>query len=352
MGQAVDMADAPTRALVLRQAARTHRGLVRSGNQDSYYAGSRLLAVADGMGGAAAGDVASNTVIEAMGPLDEAPAASIGLINELRRAVDVANQRLRDAVEANPEMEGMGTTLTAMLFDQGALGMVHIGDSRAYRIRNGEFRQITKDDTYVQMLVDEGRITAEEAQTHPHRSLVSRVLQGLPTDPMYTETDLIEGDRYLLCSDGLSSVVSATTIEAALRRYGSPDRCTERLVELALRAGAPDNVTVVVGHLTVEGAPEHDEDATVEVPMIGESTGELRLGDAVKSGAVKSDAVKSGAVKSGAVKSDATKSDGTDAGTTLADTPGERMGTTEAPMNTESGLPRRRRLFGWRKARA
>jgi protein phosphatase len=117
-------------------------------------------------------------------------------------------------------------------------------------------------------------------------------------------------------------VVSATTIEAALRRYGSPDRCTERLVELALRAGAPDNVTVVVGHLTVEGAPEHDEDATLEVPMIGESTGELRLGDATMSDA------------------------------TLAETAGERMGTGEAPMKTESGLPLRRRLFGWRRARA
>jgi PPM family protein phosphatase len=322
MGQAVDMADAPTRALVLRHAARTHRGLVRSGNQDAFHAGSRLLAVADGMGGAAAGDVASSTVIEAMAPLDEVPAASIGLINELRRAVDVANQRLRDAVEANPEMEGMGTTLTAMLFADDTLGMVHIGDSRAYRIRNGDFRQITKDDTYVQMLVDEGRITPEEAQTHPHRSLVSRVLQGLPTDPMYTETDLIEGDRYLLCSDGLSGVVSASTIEGALRRYGSPDRCAERLVELALRAGAPDNVTVVVGHLTVDGAPELDEDATVEVPMLGETTGELRL-DNTTLGDAK-----------------------------LADTGGERIDTAEASARTDKGLPKRRGLFSWRRARA
>jgi PPM family protein phosphatase len=322
MGQAVDMADAPTRALVLRHAARTHRGLVRSGNQDSYYAGSRLLAVADGMGGAAAGDVASSKVIEAMTPLDEVPAASIGLIDELRRAVDVANQRLRDAVEENPEMEGMGTTLTAMLFAEGTLGMVHIGDSRAYRIRHGDFRQITKDDTYVQMLVDEGRITAEEAQTHPHRSLVSRVLQGLPTDPMYTETDLVTGDRYLICSDGLSGVVSATTIEAALRRYGSPDACAQRLVDLALRAGAPDNVTVVVGHLAVEGAPELDEDATVEVPMLAETTGELRLGNATLGDAK------------------------------LAETKGERMGTAEPAAADESEVLPRRRLFGWRRARA
>src|SRR5215467_8863274 len=137
--------------LTLRYAARSDRGLIRSGNQDSVYAGPRLLAVADGMGGMAAGDVASNIVIAAMAPLDEdVPGNAM---------VDSANQQIRDAVDANPALEGMGTTLTAMLFSGSKVGMVHIGDSRAYMLRDGEFAQITKDDTYVQMLVDEGRVS-------------------------------------------------------------------------------------------------------------------------------------------------------------------------------------------------
>ncbi len=141
--------------LTLRYAARSDRGLIRSGNQDSVYAGPRLLAVADGMGGMAAGDVASNIVIATMAPLDEDVPGN-AMIDTLRGAVDLANQQIRDAVEANPAMEGMGTTLTAMLFSGSKMGMVHIGDSRAYILRDGEFAQVTKDDTYVQMLVDEG----------------------------------------------------------------------------------------------------------------------------------------------------------------------------------------------------
>src|SRR5689334_5285056 len=148
--------------LTLRYAARSDRGLIRGGNQDSVYAGPRLLAVADGMGGMAAGDVASNIVIAAMAPLDEDVPGN-AMIDVLRAAVDNANQQIRDTVEANPAMEGMGTTLTAMLFAGSKFGMVHIGDSRAYLLRDGEFGQITKDDTYVQMLIDEGRITPEEA---------------------------------------------------------------------------------------------------------------------------------------------------------------------------------------------
>jgi len=154
--------------LTLRYAAHSDRGLIRDGNQDSVYAGPRLLAVADGMGGMAAGDVASNIVIGAMAPLDE-DVPGDALVDALRAAVDSANQQLRDTVDANPHLEGMGTTLTALLFSGSKIGMVHIGDSRAYLLRNGEFTQITKDDTYVQMLVDEGRISQEEANSHPQR---------------------------------------------------------------------------------------------------------------------------------------------------------------------------------------
>jgi PPM family protein phosphatase len=171
--------------LTLRYAARSDRGLIRSGNQDSVYAGPRLLAVADGMGGMAAGDVASNIVIATMAPLDEDVPGN-AMIDTLRGAVDLANQQIRVAVDANPAMEGMGTTLTAMLFSGSKMGMVHIGDSRAYILRDGEFAQVTKDDTYVQMLVDEGRISLEEANSHPQRSLLTRALDGRDADPEYS----------------------------------------------------------------------------------------------------------------------------------------------------------------------
>jgi protein phosphatase len=247
--------------LTLRYAARSDRGLIRGGNQDSVYAGPRLLAVADGMGGMAAGDVASNIVIAAMAPLDEDVPGS-AVIDALRGAVDNANQQIRETVEANPAMEGMGTTLTAMLFGGSKFGMVHIGDSRAYLLRDGEFGQVTKDDTYVQMLVDEGRISLEEADSHPQRHLLFRALDGRDAEPEYSVRQAIPGDRYLLCSDGLSSVVSAETIETTLREYAHPDQCAERLIQLALRGGGPDNITVIIADVT-------DQDIVEEAPIVG-----------------------------------------------------------------------------------
>jgi protein phosphatase len=247
--------------LTLRYAARSDRGLIRSGNQDSVYAGPRLLAVADGMGGMAAGDVASNIVIATMAPLDEDVPGN-AMIDTLRGAVDLANQQIRDAVEANPAMEGMGTTLTAMLFSGSKMGMVHIGDSRAYILRDGEFAQVTKDDTYVQMLVDEGRISLEEANSHPQRSLLTRALDGRDADPEYSVRQVKTGDRYMLCSDGLSGVVSAETIESTLREYVDPNQCASRLIELALRGGGPDNITVIVADVT-------DENIVEDQPIVG-----------------------------------------------------------------------------------
>ncbi|HEY3008775.1 MAG TPA: protein phosphatase 2C domain-containing protein [Micromonosporaceae bacterium] len=247
--------------LTLRYAARSDRGLIRDGNQDSVYAGPRLLAVADGMGGMAAGDVASNIVIGAMAPLDEdVPGDS--LVDALRNAVETANQQLRDTVDANPQLEGMGTTLTATLFSGSKLGMVHVGDSRAYLLRDGEFSQITKDDTYVQMLVDEGRISPEEASSHPQRSLLTRALDGRDIDPEYSVRQVLPGDRYLICSDGLSGVVSGETIAESLREYADPQECVERLVQLALRGGGPDNITVIVADAT-------DQDIVEEAPVVG-----------------------------------------------------------------------------------
>ena len=159
-------------------------------------------------------------------------------------------------------MEGMGTTLTALLFSGSRAGLVHIGDSRAYLLRDGEFTQITKDDTYVQMLVDEGRISAEEANSHPQRSLLTRAMDGRDIEPEYSVRQVLPGDRYLICSDGLSGVVSAETIAATLREYSDPEQCVERLISLALRGGGPDNITVIV-------ADASDEDIVEAAPVVG-----------------------------------------------------------------------------------
>jgi PPM family protein phosphatase len=247
--------------LTLRYAARSDRGLIRAGNQDSVYAGPRLLAVADGMGGMAAGDVASNIVIAALAHLDEDVPGNAPL-DALRMAVESANQQIRDAVDSNPAMEGMGTTLTGMLFGGSKLGLAHIGDSRAYLLRDGELAQITRDDTYVQLLVDEGRISPEEANTHPQRSLLMRALDGRDADPEYSVRQAVPGDRYLLCSDGLSGVVSDETIAGTMREYHDPNQCAERLIQLALRGGGPDNITVIVADVT-------DEDIVEESPVVG-----------------------------------------------------------------------------------
>ncbi|ABL02800.1 protein phosphatase 2C domain-containing protein [Mycobacterium ulcerans] len=230
--------------LVLRYAARSDRGLVRANNEDSVYAGARLLALADGMGGHAAGEVASQLVIAALAHLDDDEPGG-DLLAKLDAAVRSGNSAIAAQVEMEPELEGMGTTLTAILFAGNRLGLVHIGDSRGYLLRDGELTQITKDDTFVQTLVDEGRITAEEAHSHPQRSLIMRALTGHEVEPTLTIREARAGDRYLLCSDGLSDPVSDETIHEALQ---IPDvaESAYRLIELALRGGGPDNVTVVV----------------------------------------------------------------------------------------------------------
>lgn len=231
--------------LVLRYAARSDRGLVRSNNEDSVYAGSRLLALADGMGGHAAGEVASQLVISALAPLDDDEPGD-DLLAKLADATREGNESIADHVNADPELDGMGTTLTAILFAGKKLGLAHVGDSRAYLLRDGELTQITRDDTFVQSLVDEGRITAEQAHTHPQRSLIMRALTGNDVDPTLTIRETRENDRYLLCSDGLSDVVSDETIATTMNKEKSVEECAERLVELALRSGGPDNITVIV----------------------------------------------------------------------------------------------------------
>ncbi|NUT51005.1 MAG: serine/threonine-protein phosphatase [Saccharothrix sp.] len=251
--------------LVLRYAARSDRGLVRSNNQDSVYAGPRLLALADGMGGHAAGEVASKVVIAALAPLDDDEPGD-DLLGQLRDAVIAGNGAISELVQSDPDLDGMGTTLTAVLFAGSRLGMVHIGDSRAYMLRNGTFTQITHDDTFVQSLIDEGRITEEEAATHPQRSLLLRALTGHEVEPRLMVREARPGDRYLLCSDGLSGVVSMETLDEAIR-IPDPQACADRMIELALKGGGPDNVTVVVADVV-------DVDFGEDAPIVGGAAGD------------------------------------------------------------------------------
>jgi protein phosphatase len=254
--------------LVLRYSARSDRGLVRQNNQDSVYAGPRLLALADGMGGHAAGEVASSLVISALAPLDEdTPAAD--LLGQLREAAVQGNAAITQHVADAPDLEGMGTTLTAVLFAGTRLGLVHVGDSRAYQLRDGTMSQITKDDTFVQSLIDEGRISEDEAHNHPQRSLLLRAITGGDIEPSLTIREARAGDRYLLCSDGLSGVVSDDTLADTLKTYSDPRACADRMIELALRGGGPDNITCIVADVV-------DVEFGEDVPIIGGAAGDGR----------------------------------------------------------------------------
>jgi PPM family protein phosphatase len=232
--------------LALRYAVRSDVGLLREGNEDSAYAGPRLLAVADGMGGHAAGEVASAVAIAALTDLDEDLPAS-ELLDALADAVARANQILHDMVAADPSIGGMGTTLTAMLWSGTRAALCHIGDSRAYLLSGGELQQITHDHTLVQSLVDDGRISPAEAATHPQRSLLLRALDGSSdVEPDLSIREAQVGDRYLLCSDGLSGVVSEPVLHRTLATVAEPDDAVRQLVELAITGGGPDNITCIV----------------------------------------------------------------------------------------------------------
>jgi protein phosphatase len=233
-----------------RYAAASDVGLLRDGNEDSAFAGQRLLAVADGMGGHAAGEVASAAVIAALEQLDEQGVNAGDPQEALREAVQEANANLRDMVAADSELQGMGTTVTAVLTDGDYTWLAHVGDSRAYLLRDGELHQLTRDHTFVQQLVDEGRLAPEDVSTHPQRSLITRALDGRDVVELDLDRlDLRPGDRLLLCSDGLSGVVSDASIAEVLRD-STPDEAVRRLVDLALRGGGPDNITCIVADAT------------------------------------------------------------------------------------------------------
>lgn len=244
----------PQRMLAVRCAVRSDIGLEREDNEDAAYAGARLLAVADGLGGHAAGEVASAAAIDALRPLDtNVPAGE--LLNALDHAVRRASSAMRDKVKADPSLAGMGTTLTALLWSGSRLGLVHIGDSRAYLVRDGEVFQITHDHTLVQSLLDEGKLTAEEAASHPQREMLRRALGSSNAEPDLQLREARVGDRYLLCSDGLHEAAPAESIKQVLLAVSDPDEAAARLIELAIHGGGHDNITCIVADVVPADVP-------------------------------------------------------------------------------------------------
>lgn len=243
--------------VVFRYAARSHEGLGRGRelNEDSGYASPRMLAVADGMGGHAHGELASAITTAAMQEIDGVYSGkNADPLGALARAVRTANARLGAWVRANPQSDGMGTTLTAvLLYGARSLGLIHVGDSRAYLLRHGALRSLTRDHTVAEMLVDERRVSRQEAARHPQAGMLTRALQGLdgPRSRPDLYTEVVEvGDRILVCSDGLvDAPVPDAAIGETLEQYSDPARAAAALVDLTLRAGAPDNVTCVVGDI-------------------------------------------------------------------------------------------------------
>lgn len=249
--------------LILRYAARSHVGLVRAKNDDSAYAGEHLAVVADGMGGHAGGDVASASTVLDLVHLDHNrhnDDAGAHLADEIQ----TANSLLSELVHVNPKLAGMGTTVTALLLSGERLAYAHIGDSRAYRLKDGVFEQLSTDHTFVQRMIDEGRMTEAEAEVHPHKNVLMRVLGDVDASP---ELDLkyfdaTPGERWLLCSDGLNFVRPAM-VEEVIRHTKSLASAADTLIELTLAAGSPDNVTVVVFDI-VESNPEETQTAALE----------------------------------------------------------------------------------------
>ena len=239
--------------LVFRYAARSDVGLVRQGNEDSGYASDNLLIVADGMGGHVAGELASATVTAILAGLPIADSEDV--LTQLADAVDEAQLEMRHIIAERPDFQGMGTTVTVVCWQGDRASIAHVGDSRAYMLRNGELLRLTKDHTYVQTLVDAGQITEEQAHTHRRRNLLIRAIDGVNTvEPDLSIREVHAGDRILLCSDGLSGVVSDAQIREMLSR-GDPTGAVTALVEAAIEGGAPDNVTCVVADVAHVDTP-------------------------------------------------------------------------------------------------
>lgn len=322
-----DKGSAPKRPLIMRYAARSDVGRIRAKNDDSAYVGRHLAIVADGMGGHAGGDVASAATVLDMIHLDHGHYdGDAGTV--LADEIQTANSLLSELVHINPKLAGMGTTVTALLLAEGKLHFAHIGDSRAYRLRNGEFKQISVDHTFVQRLIDEGRLRPEEAETHPHKNVLMRVLGDVDASPELdlATLDVEPGERWLLCSDGLN-YVAGHVVERTVRETKDLRECVETLVDLTLEAGAPDNVTVVMLEI-VEQTPDDVRTAAVEVVPPAGSADATGASAKVTGQPVASDDT---TPKPAGDKSDAASADasGADDGPKAPSKPGEPTTTTD-----------------------
>ncbi len=284
--------------LRLRVSAVSDVGRHRKDNQDSGFAGERLLVVADGVGGQAFGDVASSTAVHLVRRLDRSgsdPDATLAdlpdavtegadgaddALTVLAGTVHRIHDRLAEMVEQDSELDGTSTTLTAGLFDGRSLAIAHVGDSRAYLLRDGELRQLTTDHTFVQTLIDEGRITEEEARVHPHRNIILKAVDGVhESDPDLFVVDLQRGDRVMLCSDGCCGVLDHQDIAAHLGQ-GTVDSAAMELVQASLDAGSTDNVTVVTAEVVDAGEADDPESAAAAVGplLVGAAASQPRRG--------------------------------------------------------------------------
>ena len=256
--------------LLLYYSAISDVGRVRKDNQDSGYAGPWLLTVCDGVGGAARGDIASSTAVAELRQLDEPPPDGADQIGRVTAALHDAHRAIGGLVDEDPALNGTSTTATVALFDGSRVAIGHVGDSRAYLFRQGEISQLTTDHTFVQSLIDEGRITEEEARVHPHRNLILKALDGIhDAEPDLFMLELIAGDRLFLCSDGACGVLPDGRI-ADILSMGTPDYAAVELVRASLEAGSSDNVTCVVADvITAEQAAEDEQYAALEPLLVG-----------------------------------------------------------------------------------
>lgn len=277
------------RTYTISAVGRSDIGLVKPNNEDTFHIGSGLAVVADGVGGSAAGEVASRTVVDVFAALDHVD-ADAEVYELVTGAVRRATDSLLDQVEADPSLEGMGTTVTAMIWSGPRLVFAQIGDSRAYFLEQGaagarrhpeltpDLVQITKDDSFVQYLVDQGLLAPADAAHHPRRNVILKALNGTTVSPAYTTFAPRIGDRYLLCSDGLSDYVRIDAIREAIDGTDAED-AADRLIELSLAAGAPDNVTAIIADILADpdgSAPQpapftsSDDSPTQRIPAIGD----------------------------------------------------------------------------------
>lgn len=317
----------------LRYAARSDVGLVRQSNQDSGYAGPHLCVLCDGMGGPAGGDLASALAIEHLAPLDADSHQAGELLGLLRQAVDTAHDDLVAVSSRSPELAGLGTTCIAVMRSGNKLAMVHVGDSRAYLLRDGELNQVTTDHTFVEYLVETGRLTREQARRHPQRSVLLRVLGDAEGRVQLDESirEAVPGDRWLLCSDGLCGPVSAETIGEVLASVPDPNQAAEQLIDLALRAGGPDNVTAVIFDVV-------DDDAEPQtVPQVVGSAANRRAGGTSTPAAASPEGASSPAAKAAALVA------GLEEPPTTGVTPTEEEAVAQEAAHQDQKRRRRRR---------